>query len=62
MRELSPGPSESGRETPNAGTPGAEGVNRKKKKGSVGGRDEEEEVGKGPKRLKITYARGGVGE
>ncbi|KAL9128247.1 MAG: hypothetical protein Q9217_003037 [Psora testacea] len=62
MRELSSGPSESGRETPKTGTPGAEGANKKKKKGSVAGREEEEEVGKGPKRLKITYARGGVGD
>ncbi|KAL9104476.1 MAG: hypothetical protein Q9163_000569 [Psora crenata] len=64
MRELSPGPSESGRDTPRTGgTPGADGANKKKKKGSFGGRGEEEEsADKGPKRLKITYARGGVGE
>ena len=35
------------------------GPNNKKKKG--GGEDEEND-GKGPKRLKITYARGGVGD
>ena len=64
MRELSPGPSESGSQTPKTvGTPGAEGAYKKKKKGIIGEKEEEEEeVGKGPKRLKITYARGGVGD
>lgn len=57
MREASPGPSESGRDTPRAD----EGGNKKKKK-SLGGANDDDEEGKGPKRLKITYARGGVGD
>ena len=57
MREASPGPSESGKDTPRAD----EGGNKKKKK-SVGGANDDDDEGKGPKRLKITYARGGVGE
>ena len=56
MREQSPAPSESGRDTPRA----EEGGFKKKKKSVVGGDDEEE--GRGPKRLKITYARAGVGD
>ena len=60
MRELSPGPSESGRDTPRTEEPG---VNKNKKKKSVGGVQEgDDEEGRGPKRLKITYARGGVGD
>ena len=56
LRELSPGPSESGRDTPRM----EEGGNKKKKKSVIGA--DEEEDGQGPKRLKITYARGGVGD
>ena len=56
LREVSPAPSESGRDTPRV----EDGGNKKKKK-SVGGAEEEDE-GRGPKRLKITYARGGVGD
>lgn len=35
------------------------GQNNKKKKGE---KEEDDNDGRGPKRLKITYARGGVGD
>ena len=58
MREISPGPSESGRETPRMEEIG--GNKHKKKKSVIGSNEGDDEDGKGPKRLKITYARGGV--
>ena len=44
---------------PTSSTSMKAGQNNKKKKGE---KDDDENDGKGPKRLKITYARGGVGE
>lgn len=63
MRELSP-PS-SAQVSPPGGTPTSAsstkgGGNQKGRK--RGEREEPEDDGKGPKRLKITYARGGVGD
>ena len=55
MREISPGPSESGRDTPRTEEPGG---NRNRKKKSIGGNDLDDDDARGPKRLKITYARG----
>ncbi|KAG8526945.1 uncharacterized protein KY384_008374 [Bacidia gigantensis] len=61
MREVSPGPSDSGRETPRTEEPTG-GNKNKKKKSSAGNTDGDEDEIKGPKRLKITYARGGEGD
>lgn len=51
---------ESSHPTPTSATSMKAGGNHKKNK--KGERDEEESESKGPKRLKMTYARGGVGD
>lgn len=45
--------------TPTSSTSMKAGQNNKKKKGE---KEDDDNDGRGPKRLKITYARGGVGE